>query len=68
MYGAAEAQAALTGFRRDPADAAFLAPWVEKARAVDASFEAANAGGRALPFAQGLQEARDWLGAPPVSS
>ncbi|HET6265534.1 MAG TPA: winged helix-turn-helix domain-containing protein [Usitatibacter sp.] len=68
MYGVAEAQAALTGFQRDPADAAFLAPWIEKARAAHAPFDHACAGGRALPYAQGLREARDWLGAPPVSS
>jgi non-specific serine/threonine protein kinase len=33
FYGAAEAEASRTGIRRDPADEAFLAPHIERARA-----------------------------------
>jgi predicted ATPase/DNA-binding winged helix-turn-helix (wHTH) protein len=64
FYGSAEAQAALTGCRRDPADAAFLAPWVARCRGAlgDARFDAAVAEGRALPYEEGLAEARAWLG------
>ena len=62
-YGAAEEQAAQTGLHRDPADEAFLAPLVDKARAalgVEA-FDRAEAAGRALAYDTAIAEARAWL-------
>ncbi len=63
FFGAAEAQAGKTGLHRDPADEAFLAPLVAKARgALGASaFEAAQRAGQELAEAQATQEARAWL-------
>jgi len=63
FFGMAEAQNALTGISRDPADEAFLAPHVASARAKlgDAGFAAADAGGRALGFTDAKAEARRWL-------
>jgi non-specific serine/threonine protein kinase len=63
FFGMAEAQNALTGISRDPADEAFLAPHVASARAQlgDAAFAAADAGGRALGFTGAKSEARRWL-------
>jgi len=63
FYGAAEAVAALTSLHRDPADDAFLAPWVERARKSlgEARFEAAVGEGRARSFEESLREARAWL-------
>jgi predicted ATPase/class 3 adenylate cyclase len=66
FFGAAETQTAATGIHRDPADDAFLAAWVAKARgALDASsYAAAEAGGRALGFEEAIAEARRWLAGP----
>jgi non-specific serine/threonine protein kinase len=63
FYGAAEAVAALTSLHRDPADDAFLAPWVERARKSlgEARFAAVAAEGRARSFEDSLGEARAWL-------
>ena len=63
FFGMAEAQNDLTGLHRDPADEAFLAPHVASARAnLDAAaFSAAEAGGRALSYADAMAEARRWL-------
>ncbi|MEJ7668432.1 MAG: tetratricopeptide repeat protein [Casimicrobiaceae bacterium] len=63
FYGAAEGQTAQTGLNRDPADEAFLAPWVALARnALGApAFAAAELGGRALCYAETMVEARAWL-------
>jgi predicted ATPase/class 3 adenylate cyclase len=63
FFGAAEAQAAETGLRRDPADEAFLAPWVAKARKTlgPAAFTAAEATGRAFSYVEANAEARAWL-------
>ena len=62
-YGAAQAQAAKAGMKRDPADEAFLAPWIANAREAlgDARFDEAAAPGRALPFEDALARAREWL-------
>ena len=62
-YAAAEAQAAATGFRRDSADAAFLAPHVAAARdALGAErFAAEENAGRTLPYASALADARAWV-------
>ncbi len=59
FYGIAEAEAAQTGLRRDPADEAFLSPRIAKARkAMGAAFAAAESRGRALSYAEALAEAR----------
>lgn len=68
FYGMAEAQASQTGIHRDPADEAFLAPWVATARGtLGEDFDAAEAGGRALSYVEALREARAWLSKEPAS-
>jgi len=64
LFGAAEAQSALTGLHRDPADEAFLAPRVASARKKTkaAAFAAAEAEGRALGYEAAITETRAWLG------
>ena len=64
FFGMVEAQAAATGLRRDPADEAFLAPRMDKARAVlgQARFAAAEVAGRALSYSEAVEEVRGWLG------
>jgi hypothetical protein len=66
FFGAAEAQTATTGIHRDPADDAFLAAWIARARvALDApTYAAAESGGRALAFDVALAEAGHWLAGP----
>jgi tetratricopeptide (TPR) repeat protein len=66
-YGAVEAQTAQTQLQRDPADEAFLAPLIAKARqALGAGkFVTAKDGGRALSYEQAIGEARAWLKTPP---
>ena len=63
FYGAAEAQGAESGLRRDPADEIFLAPLVARARAAlgAAAFAAAEQAGRVLPYDAAMAEARAWL-------
>lgn len=63
LFGTAEAQSERTGLHRDPADEAFLAPLIAKARAAlgSASFGAAEAAGRALSYEDAMMEARAWL-------
>ena len=65
FFGAAEAQAAQTGFHRDPTDEAFLAPLVAKAReAIGATaFADAEAAGGADSYDEMIAEIRDWLAA-----
>ena len=63
FFGAAEAQTAQTGIRRDAGDAAFLEPLVARARldAGAATFAAGEAVGRALAYDSAIAEARRWL-------
>ena len=63
FYGAAEAHARKTGLRRDPADEAFLAPLIDRARDAQgpAEFEAAFSAGEALPPREAAAELREWL-------
>jgi len=63
FYGAAESRTAQTGLHRDPADEAFLALYIAKARAAlgVATFGAAEAAGRALSNEAAMAEARAWL-------
>ena len=60
LFGAAEAQTAQTGLRRDPTDEAFLAPLIVKARTAmgEAAFAASEAAGRALTYDQAMAAAR----------
>jgi len=63
LHGAAEAGSAEIGFRREPADQAFLTPWIERARTAlgrDA-FDAAAAAGRGAPFEEVFDEARRYV-------
>jgi tetratricopeptide (TPR) repeat protein len=62
-FGAAEAQAAQTGIRRDAADEAFIAPLMTRARGAlgPATFDAAERAGKALEFEAATAEARAWL-------
>ena len=63
LFGVAEAATGTTAMQRDPADAAFLQPWIDKARislgAKD--FAAAESAGRALALEDGLAQVRRWL-------
>ena len=60
LYGAAEAMALRTGIRRDPADEAFLSPWISQARSRlgAQAFNIAELEGRALALEDALGEAR----------
>jgi predicted ATPase/DNA-binding winged helix-turn-helix (wHTH) protein len=64
FYGASQTQSARTGFRRDPADEAFLLPLVEQARnhLGDDAFATDEGRGRALAYEDAVDEARAWLG------
>ena len=66
FFSAAEAQASRTGIHRDPADDAFLVPWMQKARAAlgEEGFAQRETEGRARAFEEVLAEARAWLQAP----
>jgi predicted ATPase/class 3 adenylate cyclase len=76
LYGAAEAHASRIGLRRDPADEAFLAPLVARARQAlgTLGFAALESAGRALPNEDVMLEVGAWLeggvttGAPPADS
>ncbi len=63
-FGLAEAQNERFGLRRDPADAAFMAPMLDAVRLERGAplFAQAEAQGRAVPFEQGWAEAGRWLG------
>ncbi|HEY4999360.1 MAG TPA: tetratricopeptide repeat protein, partial [Usitatibacter sp.] len=68
FYGAAEAQTGNTGIHRDPADEAFLAPLIEKARNAlgPDAFGRAEASGRALTYDEAMTRARAWLEKAPA--
>jgi len=63
LYGAVEAQIATTGLTRDPADEAFLAPWIDQARQQMGAdtFAAASTAGGALSYDAAIAELRRWL-------
>jgi tetratricopeptide (TPR) repeat protein len=63
FYGAAEAEATRTGIRRDPADEAFLAPRVDRARDAKGrdAFSLLESEGRRLSYDEALGEAGGWL-------
>jgi hypothetical protein len=62
FFGAAEAQAQRTGLRRDPADEAFIAPLLQRARR-SVRFDVAMVAAKRLTLEQALEQARAWLGA-----
>ncbi len=63
LYGSAEAQAAETGLRRDPADQAFLAPLMLRAHDAigAASFAAEESSGKTLSYDAAIKESEDFL-------
>jgi tetratricopeptide (TPR) repeat protein len=63
LFGAVEAHAERTGLHRDPADQAFLAPLIAKARGAlgSVAFASAEAAGRTLTYEKVTLEARAWL-------
>lgn len=68
-FGAAEAQAALSGSHPDPADDAFLQPFLSSARDAlgDKAFTAGATAARSLSAEQVWAEASAWLARAPVS-
>ena len=66
LFGAAESLAAATGYQRDPADEAFLAPLIETARVRSRGeqFDAAEEAGRKLTLDEALHETAHWLAEP----
>jgi tetratricopeptide (TPR) repeat protein len=67
FFGAAEAKLLERGFQREPADAAFLEPWIERVReAMPApGFAHAETAGRALAHDTALAELRTWVSGIP---
>jgi non-specific serine/threonine protein kinase len=63
FFGAVDAQMAETGYHRDPADEAFVAPVITEARkALGArTFDRTKSEGRALSYDDAINEARAWL-------
>jgi hypothetical protein len=62
LYGMAEAQTERTGVQRDPADEAFLAPLVARAReSLGTAFAGAETAGRSLAYEDAMAAARAWL-------
>jgi tetratricopeptide (TPR) repeat protein len=63
FFGASEAQTGQTGLRRDPADAAFLMPLIEKTQTAlgTEAFRAAEGAGGAVTYEAAIAEAQDWL-------
>jgi tetratricopeptide (TPR) repeat protein len=70
LYGAAEAEAARTGLRRDATDEAFITARVDAARQAlgKAKFSGAEVEGRALPYEEALGSARAWVSGMAVTS
>jgi tetratricopeptide (TPR) repeat protein len=67
-YGAAEAVASETGVARDPADTAFLAPFVERLQTTlgPEAYATLESEGRGLRYEQALADANTWLAEPGV--
>jgi len=63
FFGIVEAQTEQTGYHRDPADEAFLAPTITEARdrLGAETFNSAASEGRALSYDEAMEEARGWL-------
>jgi hypothetical protein len=63
FFGAVDAQMGETGYHRDPADEAFVAPVITQARKVlgAETFDSAKSEGRALSYDDAINEARAWL-------
>jgi tetratricopeptide (TPR) repeat protein len=68
FFGVAEAENSATGLHRDPADDAFLAPLIEKAREeLGPRYRAIEDAGRSLPYTRAISEAREWLEKKPAA-
>jgi tetratricopeptide (TPR) repeat protein len=69
LFGVAEGRAARTGLHRDPADEAFLAPLIARARDAlgEAAFAKAECAGRAVGDDEAIGEVRAWLGGATVA-
>jgi len=63
LFGIAEAHAEATGLRRDPADEAFLAPLIDKARGALGvqAFASVDAAARAVNRDEAIAEVRAWI-------
>jgi predicted ATPase/class 3 adenylate cyclase len=63
FFGAAEAQASATGLQRDPADAAFLMPLMQRVRAAlgEEHHARIERAGRALSYDAAIGAVREWL-------
>ena len=63
LFGASDAHLARTGLRRDPVDAAFLAPLVRRSREAlgEKAFAAAEGDGRKAGYEEAMAMARTWL-------
>jgi predicted ATPase len=63
FHGMADSQLRQSGMQRDPADRAFLAPWVADARRelAPAVFVDAQSAGAALAYSDAVAEARRWI-------
>jgi predicted ATPase/class 3 adenylate cyclase len=63
FFGAVEAQTAQTGYQRDPADEALLAPLITEVRTElgPEAFDAARTQGRSLGYQEAIDEVRAWL-------
>jgi non-specific serine/threonine protein kinase len=63
LNGAFEAQSEQIGYHREPADEAFLAPLIARARGAlgDAAFTAAESAGRSLSYDEAIAQACTWL-------
>ena len=70
LFGAAEAQAQETGFRRDTADALFLAPKIDKARAVldERAYAECESAGKRLGHVEAIREIRECLECLPAAA
>ena len=66
LYGAAEAQAARSGFRRDPADAKFLTGAIRRSREASDLSGPAEKEGRAMSYKDALRVVRSYLLLPAV--
>jgi predicted ATPase/DNA-binding winged helix-turn-helix (wHTH) protein len=63
FFGVVDAQMGETGYQRDPADEAFVAPKITQARKVlgTETFDRANSDGRGLSYDDAINEANVWL-------
>jgi len=63
LFGSAEAQLESMGLKRTPEDDAVLRRWIAQAREAlgNDAFAASECEGRALPYEDAIDDARQWL-------